>query len=220
MAEGEKHTASRLELKARIIDTASRLFEKNGIKGVTMDHIAASFGISKRTLYEVFSDKETLLVECVRRGQREADAYMRKVRENSGNVLEVLLKGYQQSIEKFHATNKKFYEEIKRYPRAYSLIKYGDNRNAEDIVSFFREGVEQGFFRNDVNFAIVGLLVREQLDILMGTDLCAQYPFLEVYESIMFISLRGISTEKGAIALDNFIREYRKKQQAPRESSE
>ena len=44
----------------------------------------------------------------------------------------------------------------------------------------------------------------------MESDLCKTYPFLDVYESIMFTFLRGISTPKGAIALDEFIREYRK----------
>ena len=63
-----------------------------------------------------------------------------------------------------------------------------------------------------MNIPIVELLVGLQLDLLMGSDLCSKYPFLEVYESIMFTSLRGISTEKGAILLDDFIREYRKKQ--------
>lgn len=212
MVENVRHAVSRPKLREKIIDAAVTLFEKKGIKGVTMDDIASSFGISKRTLYEVFTDKETLLIECVRRGQAEADEYLKQVRDNSDNVLEVLLKGYQRSIEKFHTTNKKFFEDIKRYPRAYNLIKNGNNRNAEDTINFFRLGVEQGYFRDDVNFAIVALLVHEQLDLLMGSDLCSKYPFLEVYESIMFTSLRGISTEKGAILLDDFIREYRKKQ--------
>ena len=212
MAKHTKHTASRLQLKDKIIGTAVGLFEQRGIKRVTMDDIASSLGISKRTLYEVFADKETLLVECVRRGQEETDSYLKQVRDNSDNVLEVLLKGYQRSIEKFHATNKKFFEDIQRYPRAYSLIKNGNNQSVDDIINFFNKGVEQGYFRDDVNFGIVRLLVREQLNVLMETDLCDKYSFLEVYESIIFISLRGISTEKGTRALEAFIREYRKKQ--------
>ena len=212
MAESMRHAVSRPKLREKIISAAIDLFEKNGVKSVTMDNIASSLGISKRTLYEVFADKETLLVECVRHGQEETDEYMRQVRDNSDNVLEVLLKGYQRSIERFHATNKSFFEDIKRYPRAYSLIKNGNNRSANDTINFFRPGVEQGYFRDDVNFAIVGLLVREQLDLLMDSELCRQYSFLEVYESIMFISLRGISTEKGVVLLDDFIREYRQKQ--------
>lgn len=71
-------------------------------------------------------------------------------------------------------------------------------------------GVDQGIFRSDINFAIVNLLVREQFDVLLNTDICSEYPFVEVYESIMFTYLRGISTEKGAKVLDDFISEYRK----------
>lgn len=63
-----------------------------------------------------------------------------------------------------------------------------------------------------MNFAIIGLLVRKQLDVLMETDLCDRYSFLEVYESIMFTFLRGISTEKGAAELEIFIHDYRKRQ--------
>ena len=51
----------------------------------------------------------------------------------------------------------------------------------------------------------------------MNTDLCKEYSFLEVYESIMFTYLRGISTEKGARKLEEFIQEYRQKRQASSE---
>ena len=52
--------------------------------------------------------------------------------------------------------------------------------------------------------------VHEQLDLLMNTDICNKYSFLEVYEAIMFTYIRGISTEKGAKVLEDFITEYRK----------
>ena len=76
-------------------------------------------------------------------------------------------------------------------------MKNNRNRSSEDTVNFFKEGVKQGIFRDDVNFAIINLLVRDQLDLLMNSDICNEYSFLEVYESIMFTFLRGISTEKG-----------------------
>ena len=60
------------------------------------------------------------------------------------------------------------------------------NQDSEETVNFFKEGVKQGIFRDDVNFAIINLLVREQIDVLMNTDICKEYSFLEVYESIMF----------------------------------
>ncbi len=53
-----------MELKERIIEETSKLFFQNGIKSMTMSDIASHLGISKRTLYEVFKDKEDLLEEC------------------------------------------------------------------------------------------------------------------------------------------------------------
>ena len=74
------------------------------------------------------------------------------------------------------------------------------------------KGVEQGIFRDDINFVIMNRLLREQLNTLIKSDICERYPFLDVYEAIIVTTLRGISTSKGAEVLDNFITEYRKKQ--------
>lgn len=213
MGENTRQAASRSELRERITQTAVESFTTHGIRSITMDDIATSLGISKRTLYEVFPDKETLLEECILKGQQEADSFVRDVLANSRNVLEVLLKFYLRSIEKFHATNKKFFEDIKKYPKAYGLLIHKRDQDSEETVHFFKEGVKQGIFRDDVNFAIVNILVREQIDVLMNTDICKEYSFLEVYESIMFTFLRGISTKEGARELDEFIWEYRKKKQ-------
>lgn len=211
MGEHTKHSASRSELRERIIQTAVEAFSTHGIKSITMDDIAASLGISKRTLYEVFSDKESLLEECILTEQRSTDVLIKQILDTSSNVLEVILRCYQWTIEKFHATNKKFFEDIKKYPKAYELVKRNHNRSSDDTVNFFKGGVKQGLFRSDVNFAIVNLLVRGQIDLLINSNICDDYSFLEVYESIMFTFLRGISTEKGSRELDNFIYEYREK---------
>lgn len=209
MSENTKRSASRVELKERIIERAMQAFKTHGIKCITMDDIAASMGISKRTLYEVFANKEMLLEDCIRKERQETNEYIRTILGQSAHVLEVLLKLYLRSIEKFHTTHKSFFEDIKKYPKAYELLKNDKNRDSAEVVNFFKEGVKQGIFRDDINFAIVNLLVHEQLDLLINSNICEKYSFLDVYESIMFTYLRGISTEKGAQELENFIREYR-----------
>lgn len=210
MIEHEKDFSQRAELRERIIMTAMEVFSANGIKCITMDDVAASLGISKRTLYEVFSDKESLLEACVLKKQAEGDCYVEGVYAQSGNVLEVILAVFQRHIEIFHKTNKRFFEDMKKYPKIYAMVKNRHDNDSEKVLSFFKSGVEQGIFRDDVNFGIVNLLVRSQFDVLLNTDICNEYPFIEVYESIMFTYLRGISTEKGAKMLEDFIQEYRK----------
>ena len=211
MTEHGKDASQRAELKERIIATATEAFTTKGIKSITMDDIAAALGISKRTLYEVFVDKESLLKDCILTVQAERDRYLQEVYEQSHNVLEVILDLFQKIIEMFHKTNKRFFEDIKKYPKVYNMMKERSESDSEKTMSFFMLGVEQGIFRSDVNFAIVNLLVREQFDVLLNTDVCNEYSFIEVYESIMFTYIRGISTEKGAHELEVFIREYRKK---------
>ena len=210
MTEHGKDASQRAELKERIIATATEAFTTKGIKSITMDDIAAALGISKRTLYEVFVDKESLLKDCILTVQAERDQYLQEVYEQSHNVLEVKLAVFQKSIEMFHKTNKRFFEDIKKYPKVYNMMKERSESDSEKTMSFFMLGVEQGIFRSDVNFAIVNLLVREQFDVLLNTDVCNEYSFIEVYESIMFTYIRGISTEKGAKVLEDFISEYRR----------
>lgn len=209
MSDNEKETSPRAELRERIVIKAMEAFSRNGIKSITMDDVAASLGISKRTLYEVFRDKETLLKECILKNHREMTEFLTDAMAKSTNVLEVILVCYQRSIETFHKTNKRFFEDIKKYPRIYEMMRHNQEQNSDSTIAFFKMGVEQGIFRNDVNFAIVNLLVREQLDLLMNTEICNEYSFLDVYESIMFTYIRGISTEKGARILEDFIIEYR-----------
>lgn len=210
MIEQGKDASQRAELRERIILAATEAFTKDGIKSITMDDIAAALSISKRTLYEVFVDKETLLRECILMVQRDRDKYLEEVYERASNVLEVILAVFQKSIEVFHQTNKRFFEDIKKYPKVYEMMQDRRESDSEKTIAFFKSGVEQGIFRSDVNFPIVNMLVREQFDVLMNTDVCKDHPFIEVYESIMFTYIRGISTDKGAKVLEEFIQEYRK----------
>lgn len=209
--EHGKDASQRIALRERIVVTAMDAFASEGIKCITMDDIASSLGISKRTLYEVFSNKEELLRECILYRQQLLDDYMQKIYSHSSNVLEVIFAAFQRSIEIFHQTNKLFFEEIKKYPSVWEMIVERRKQDSEKRVSFFKQGVEQGLFRSDINFSIANLLVSEQFDSLIHTDICSEYPFIEVYESIMFTYLRGISTEKGAKVLEEFIQEYRKR---------
>lgn len=200
-------------LRDRIVATAIDAFTRNGIKTITMDDIANKLAISKRTLYETFKDKEDLLLECVEHQQQEMEVFMEQVAGESDNVLEVILKFYKRSIEMFHKTNKRFFEDMNKYPRICNLIKRNREENSRESVAFFKKGIDQGIFRDDVNFEILHLLIREQVDLLLNTDLCSAYSFVEVFESIMFVYMRGICTEKGQIILENFITEYKQQKQ-------
>ena len=82
------------EIYNSIVETAHTLFIERGIKDVKMDDIATELSISKRTIYELFNDKEQLLHEVLKfQHDRMYENGKESVR-NSSHILEIILKLY------------------------------------------------------------------------------------------------------------------------------
>lgn len=209
MALHSSKYSNRQQLRDRIVEVSMEQFSSNGIKNVTMDNISSLLGISKRTLYEIFPDKETLLVCCMELSEIKAQEYLKIVLESSKNVMEMVLHVYQHTITRFQSLNPSFLQEITKYPKAYQLYLENREASSERAYQFFQDGVNQGLFRSDVNFLIVRALIRGQFNLLLHSDIYRSYSFLEVLEAIIFTFLRGICTDKGAQILDDFIEERR-----------
>jgi len=202
--------SNRTELSDMIVDWAMNAFISRGIKDVTMNEISVALGISKRTLYEIFPDKESLLASCIEKNEEVVQAFLKEVLSTARNVLEMVLHIYQTSITRLQSINPAFFTEILKYPRAYRLYMDYREETADRSFHYFQEGVDQDIFRPDVNYSIVNELIRSQFKLLIDTNIYRNYSFVDVLESIIFTFLRGICTEKGAQILDNFIMEYRK----------
>ena len=84
---------------------AAEAFQKDGIRVVRMDDIANSLSISKRTLYELFSDKEQLLMEVFRLLNKRTADYMGEIASRADNVLEVIFAFYKRKMDELGSTN-------------------------------------------------------------------------------------------------------------------
>lgn len=207
MKESENLSPARKALRERIIRTAYASFTKKGIKAITMDDIANLLSISKRTLYEIFRDKETLLRECVLYSQKMFDDYVEEISNGSYNVLEILLKLHQKALEVYTQTNRLFFEDIGKYPEVRKMVYDLRESTMEQNMIFFKQGVGQGLFREDIDFDIIKLLLHEQIDFLSNSELLSKYSFPELSTAVLLIYLRGISTCAGNRVLEHFIGE-------------
>src|SRR3989339_1039598 len=88
-----------MDLRERIIENAMDMFLHRGCKSVTMDDVATENGISKRTLYEMFSDKSTFLEECILYSSEKMKCNMEEMRKAPGNVLDLLFKVHENQSE-------------------------------------------------------------------------------------------------------------------------
>lgn len=205
MAGYNKKRLDKRMIKEKVARVAADAFIQKGIKNVKMDDIAAELSISKRTLYELYGDKEELLLEVVRLHREEMRMYMVGVAEKAENVLEIILNFYIRSTEDFQSTNILFFEDIKRYPRVTKFLEDGRRENAMSAIAFYKKGVEQGIFREDVNYDIVQEMIHGQMDTLLHSERCKAYSIVEVFKTVVFMHLRGISTEKGLKLVNEFL---------------
>lgn len=201
-----------MELKERILETSLNAFYQNGIKTITMDEIASRMGISKRTIYENFKDKEELLIEALRYREEKSREFTKSILSDKGNVLEMMLTAFKQHMEDIIHINNRFFEDIKKYHlNAAQYIEEIKQKNYEDSIAFFELGKKQGVFREDINMDIIGTLIREQATLLMNTkSLTSKYTFVEILETVLYTFMRGISTIKGHQIIDDFIQQNKK----------
>ena len=76
-----------MDNKERIIEGAAELFRIYGIKSVTMDSLATHLGMSKRTIYEIFADKDELLIGVLKFMAEKQKELVKRVLDESENAI-------------------------------------------------------------------------------------------------------------------------------------
>lgn len=101
--------------KEEIIRTTQEFISRNGIRAVRVDEIAQTLGISKRTLYEMFADKNDLIGACLdamREEQQQRIVACRKRR--SGNPLQKTVRLMNEYIENLYKVDHSFLTDLRR----------------------------------------------------------------------------------------------------------
>lgn len=188
--------------------TAFDLFSQYGIKNVSMDDIARNMSISKRTIYELFEDKETLLIEGLNLNYNKMRIYLEKLEAEHYTILEVILLFYEEFMRHPRWFSRKFYDDLKRYPKALQKTEEEKSMFHDKCMHMFTRGVKEGVFQPEINFDIMALLAREQIKMIRPSGAFSQHSINEVFNTILYTFLRGISTEKGVAILDRYRRRH------------
>jgi TetR/AcrR family transcriptional regulator, cholesterol catabolism regulator len=196
-----------MEIRDRIIEGAAELFRTYGIKSVTMDSLATHLGISKRTIYEVFSDKDELLTGVLKCMAEKQKSLVKRVLDESENAIVAIFKlleintvHFQDLSPAFHADMKKYYQDV--------LMKNVDKFEVPDYrnnIQLIERGIKEKFFRKDLNPDLANRCLYSMVRSLMDQDL---YPFeqftrREVVKNVFINYLRGIATVKGVELINN-----------------
>lgn len=192
-------------LRERVLQYALGEMMSRGVKRVKVDEIAADLQMSKRTLYEMFGDKENLLVECLSFHYERQQQEYRRLAEQAANPLEAYALIFNSRVDELRQMNPLFVSECRKYDSVQRMVAEQAEERGRHAMSFVQQCVDGGWLRSDVNyelalriFDIVGRAVMEQ-------ELYREYGMEEVMRTLGVTQLRGLCTAKGLAVLESGI---------------
>lgn len=192
-------------LRDKIITTAMEAFAQKGIRHVKMDDVAKELGISKRTLYEIFDKKEDLLYEGVKFYLGDRRTQMEVKAQECKNVMEIILQAYKLKVEEFRQTNPCFYTDLVKYPKVARYLAQQNQQMLTNMTKFIERGIEEGYFRKEVNPELAARLFDALGKYVMEQQLYCLYTIEDIFTNLVFVTIRGICTEKGIEVIKQWI---------------
>lgn len=191
-----------MDVREFIIQEADKLFCQFGFKSVTMDDIAKHLGMSKKTIYSHFGDKNDL-VNTVMSGKLNGQVCQidDHVNTSENAVHEVF----------FAVTNIKtvlsdmnpvlFYDLHKYHPEAWLRFReFRENKLFHTIQRNLIRGIKEGYYREDIKIDILTQMRLEQIDLLFSDSSAYthnRYSIAQVIAELTEHFLYGICTLKG-----------------------
>ena len=200
-------TPYKVSLHGRIVRTATKLFHTHGIKSVKMDDIANALTISKRTIYEIFETKELLLEEVVRVHDESHSDMLKSVVAGGGDVMDVIIAFYRSFVLEIAEVSPQFFEDLGKYPRITGRMYDSREQRRNEADAFLMRGVQEGYFRPDINLAILHEITDAFSSHVISTSLYKEYSMKEIFRNLLIIVFRGMCTEKGLKRLDILLEE-------------
>jgi AcrR family transcriptional regulator len=166
-----------------------------------MDDIAKELGISKRTIYQHFSDKEAILALVIEQEITSQKCEMEKLDEQVSNPIEQMMCASTQMRDTLADMNPTLLYDLKKYyPAAWELFQtYKHEYIIRNIRENLVKGIEQGLYRPDIDIEVLCILRMEQVVMAFDPTLFPpkKFEMMRVQMQFLLHFLRGILSEKG-----------------------
>ena len=186
-----------------------------GIRSITMDEIATTLGISKKTIYQFFTDKDDLVFAVIEQeiGKNEEECLQFRIAASDA-VHEIFL-AVEDLEELLAYTNPLMLYDLEKYhPRAFQKIKQYKYQFLYDATTEnLRRGIEEGLYRKDIQKDIVAKSRVESAFLVFNIDLFphSRYSMSEVNFELALLFLHGVANEKGKQLIEQYTTERNKK---------
>ncbi len=190
-----------MEISTQIIQRALELFLKYGAKSITMDELALQLGMSKKTIYQYFEDKNKLVSECVQlyTGQHQVECC--NIYDNTDLGIEAFLVLSKMGLKRLKSINPTLLFDLQKYyPDAWGVfMNFRNNIIKTDLKKVIQKGIDQGYFRVEIDAEIIAQLHLAHIDLVIDPELHHKTEISReiILEQSVDILLRGIATDSG-----------------------
>jgi TetR/AcrR family transcriptional regulator, cholesterol catabolism regulator len=190
-----------METKERILLKATELYMRYGIRSVSMDDIAVQSGVSKKTIYQFYADKEEL-IEAVFLGEiSHSESCCDRDRAASANAIEEVFLAMEMVEEMFRSMNPSLLYDIqKHHPRAYQHFENHKNEYLHMVIrENLQRGIAEGLYREDFNADIITRFRLESMMLPFNPDFRTKgkYNLADMEVELTLHFLYGIVNPKG-----------------------
>jgi AcrR family transcriptional regulator len=188
-------------MKPEIINTSLEGFLKKGIRKMTIQKLVEPLGISSKTVYKYFSNKEDVLRACLALHYSGLRSQALIVVESCPNAALALEQVWKQAIHTDFGINRVFYYDLNHYYPALQdeILKKHGGKIEKTLLKLIRDGMTDGYFRKELDPRIIFEAMTIIYRSLTRTDDFRK--FRNTAESLasqtILVYLRGICTEKG-----------------------
>jgi TetR/AcrR family transcriptional regulator, cholesterol catabolism regulator len=187
-------------MELRILQKADAMFLRYGLRSVTMDDIAKELGISKKTIYLYFADKDALIDKVTEYMLQEEKNKAEEIYKISKNPIEEIFLSTKMMKEMLQNINAVlFYDMQKYYPNSWQ--KYLDFKTHYLGITKrnLNEGISQKLYRSEINVEILAKIRVEIVDMGFNMELfpASKFNILDIQLENIDHFLRGIVTPKG-----------------------
>lgn len=193
-------------MKEKVLQVSWEKFRKQGFKAVKMDDIAHGLGISKRTLYEIYPNKEEILYESIQAFANRQIEHI-KNRTADGDVMDIFSEFFRLHLKSIRSTNPLLVVEIKGIPRIKALMEEGARFREQKMKDFITRGQTEGYFISDVNTELYQKIHNLINDSISETQSYAQFSPDELFRTMVILMIRSICTQKGIQRLDSLLQD-------------
>ena len=198
-----------MEMKERILEKATDLFMRYGIRSITMDEIAAQLGISKKTIYQFYADKDEIVDAVVSQVTQKNETDCAASRGESENAIHEIFLAIEQTEEMLKGMNPVImYDLEKHHPRAFKKLR--DHKLQflfKAVKENLQRGVEEELYRPDINTDIIARHRIESVFMAFNPDIFShnKYRVNDVLYEIDNLFLHGITTLKGRKLVEKYM---------------